>query len=86
MAIADFTFCKEGLEALNLWREWFEEDGNPLYASEQGGDIHCFFCNAWVEHEPHEPDCIWVRAEALVKKVNDAATYPGVEDILNANP
>jgi hypothetical protein len=56
--------------ALDLWREWFEKDGEPHYASEQGGDVHCFFCGAWLEHDSHESDCIWARAKELLEVMN----------------
>ena len=54
--------------ALTLWREWFEESGDPTYAGEAGGDIYCFFCGAWMEFDPHRENCIYVRAKALVEK------------------
>jgi hypothetical protein len=58
-------------EALKLWREWFKDDGNPIVAGECGGDLSCFFCGGWqvAVKSPceHKPDCIYVRAKALIE-------------------
>ena len=60
-------------QALELWREWFVEDGCPTYAGECGGDISCFFCGEWSfgEEDCHEPDCIFVRAKKLIDSLED---------------
>ena len=56
--------------ALELWREWFAEDGGPMYAAEGSGDLTCFFCGEWFfgEHDKHAPDCIFIRAKQLIEK------------------
>ena len=56
--------------ALALWREWLEQDGDPLYASEQNGDLYCFFCQEWQANRrahTHAPDCIYIRAKRLIE-------------------
>lgn len=56
-------------EALKLWIEWFERNGNP-FAS--GNDlIYCLFCDGESQHESskfeHEEDCIYIRAKKLIE-------------------
>ena len=45
-------------------------DSNPEVASEAGGDVHCFYCGAWIESdfEPHCVRCIYIRAKKLVEQ------------------
>ena len=47
---------------------------DPEIASEAGGDIHCFYCHAWIENdfESHNPDCIWLRANDLILEYENA--------------
>jgi len=55
-------------QAFELWQRWFQEDGNPLCASECGGDLHCFFCGGFAvtpEEQEHTAGCIYVRAKAV---------------------
>lgn len=48
---------------LQLWKEWFEWDGDPLVVDDYGR-VTCFFC---VEDDPnHSKDCIFVKAKQLV--------------------
>lgn len=39
-------------------------------SSTQDGDIHCHFCQAWIEYnEPHADDCVWVKSRKLVMEI-----------------
>ena len=51
-------------DAMMIVRRLAEID--PTYASETGGDVHCFFCHAWMQHEEHDADCTWLLACQLV--------------------
>lgn len=55
-------------EALRLWQEWFETDGDPVCSDGRGDVVICFFCDrdnpVW---NGHEDDCIYIRAKELVK-------------------
>ena len=58
--------------ALGLWLEvfaWFGDE--PFLPNTVSGELKCIFCNK-VSPSPieqrHEPDCIWMRAKALVKQ------------------
>lgn len=54
--------------ALSLWREWFEKSGDNPQVTPDVWD-HCFFCgNLREQHPAHVPDCIYLRAKALVEK------------------
>lgn len=51
-------------EALKLWEEWFERDGDPWVKLEV--ITYCYFC---LRFEPdHADDCIYLRAKKLVTK------------------
>jgi hypothetical protein len=41
---------------------------DPGIALESGGDIHCFYCHAWIEndYEPHKDDCIYLKARSVL--------------------
>ncbi len=57
------------MTTLKLRQRWLEEDGNPIVASECGGDLYCFFCGEYqVAHdEPeHKDDCIFILARQIV--------------------
>lgn len=35
---------------------------SPSYAQEHSGDIHCFYCYAWLEcGEEHDADCLYIK-------------------------
>ena len=54
-------------QALELWQEWFEKDGDPSYG-ERDGDPVCFFCGWWIfENENHPEDCVYIRAKKLIE-------------------
>jgi len=57
--------------ALELWRRWFEENGEPWANSEWG--MPCFFC--WVEHPNHDANCVYVLAAKLLE--NSKMTVDG---------
>lgn len=45
---------------------------DPIYASEAGGDLHCFYCGEFFvvsrpKETEHQATCIWRRARALVE-------------------
>lgn len=62
---------EDAFKALDLWCEWFEKDGYHGW-----GDV-CFFCDGRLMYdEPHQSDCVWVRAQELVKN----RRRKGVED------
>lgn len=63
-------YCEEhekGLEALELWRKWFSEDGDPRTWYMEI-DIVCFFCGESFDRKnpKHAVDCLWVRANDLI--------------------
>lgn len=39
---------------------------HPEYARELSGDLHCFFCGAWIGYDPHAPDCLWTEAKRVL--------------------
>lgn len=44
-------------------------ENSPEYASEQGGDIYCFFCGVWIEcGEKHDEDCVYLEIQKLMKE------------------
>jgi hypothetical protein len=54
--------------ALTLWREWFARGASPW---REGA---CFFCqeqNTAAEAAGHAPDCLYIRAQALVEQQNE---------------
>lgn len=60
-----------GDTAESLWRELFETMDPPFVATDAGGELHCWFCGLQSPRETeqqHEPNCIWVRARALIAK------------------
>lgn len=66
--IAEIERLNEGPD---LWREWFNKDSDPIYASEMGGDLHCFFCGEFQvsnDDNRHKEDCIYVRAKRLIEE------------------
>jgi len=63
------------IKALELWREWFESDGNPICAGECAGDLYCFFCGEYqvssdASEQQHLPNCVYLRAQALLEGQN----------------
>lgn len=58
---------RRGLQALELWQEWFKDGGDPGHVWEISGDPHCFFCEAWLGYEEHELNCIYTRAKKLIE-------------------
>lgn len=52
-----------GLEALELWREWFERFGQPWF--EQDGELWCVFCDG--ADRRHKRGCIFVKANRLLE-------------------
>jgi len=62
-----------GAQALALWREWFERDGDPAVE----GYGSCFFCWGQATEDTdgghngpivHDPRCVWRRARELLAR------------------
>lgn len=51
--------------ALDLWKEWFEQDGDP-WTQDSYDRTWCFFCTS--QEPQHDEDCIFVRARALLEE------------------
>ena len=64
-------YCQDhekGMKALQLWREWFEQDGDPS-TWYMDIDVDCFFCGVSMnpnQETRHESNCIYVKAKKLV--------------------
>jgi len=60
-------------EALQLWIELFQSDSwvySPIIES-LNGDCSCFFCHEYQpgSTEQHKPNCIYLRAKAMLEKM-----------------
>ena len=53
-----------GHQALELWRRWFREFGEPWFLFED--QLWCFFCDG--TNEKHRRGCIYVAAERLLNE------------------
>jgi len=53
--------------ALELWEEWFADDGDPV-VNYTVVDYMCFFCRSMSRRNNvnHEHDCIYIRAKELL--------------------
>ena len=49
--------------AMELWRRWFREFGEPWFKAEDG-ELWCVFCDGTSER--HKRGCIYMAAERLV--------------------
>ncbi len=54
---------QRGHKALDLWRRWFREFGEPWFTFED--TLWCFFCDG--TDERHKRGCIYVAAERLLR-------------------
>ncbi len=53
------------MNAIELWKRWFDTDGNPWYQDDYGRDW-CFFCG---EQQPtHLDDCVFIDASKLIEE------------------
>lgn len=60
------TSNKKDNEAIDIIQSLLNE--GFTYASECGGDIHCFYCGEYQfgKKEQHEKDCPWIRAKEFI--------------------
>lgn len=53
-------------DSLNLWKRWFEGNGNPWVDSMRGEKTSCFFCGE--DRPSHKSDCVYTEAEKLLQE------------------
>ncbi len=51
--------------ALDLWREWLGQNGDP-WTQDDYGRTWCFFCAG--QEPQHEGDCVFVRARVFLEE------------------
>jgi len=66
--------------ALELWKEWFEDDGDP-WINDDYGRTYCFFCSN-DDDEAHADDCIFLKASLMVHMQSDKMYSTNPEDIV----
>lgn len=74
----------KGDEALALWKEWFEQDGDPVY-TDPNDDWVCFFCDtAYPVQNGHDPNC-YLRAKTLVRGPLFEGLNIDVDELIKVN-
>jgi len=57
------SILHHGVAALELWRQWFDWDGDP-WVEDNRANVTCFFC---LEDKPnHTSNCTYERARNLL--------------------